>query len=927
MRILLIFLVGLLTHLRANGDRPDVLMLVVDDMNDWISLLDENAPIKTPNLERLAQRGMLFTRAYCVSPACNPSRVATLTGLRPSTSGVYGNGADWRRAMPYRKTIMQRFREAGYSVKGAGKIFHHHLEGAFHDEASFDEFQPMAAQNMPPEKLNRSPKYGSRNTDWGAWPEDETDTIDFKTANHAIKVLQDPPGMPLFLACGIFKPHSPFFAPPAYHQKESLTRPPRNPHDWRDLPSGATKLLGPKKWFWQGMRRVELEHPGSYQAFINAYAACCRFADAQIGRILDALETSPRGKSTIVVLWSDHGFHLGEKDHIEKFALWEKATHVPFIISVPERTRPGSRCDRPIDLSSLYPTLLDLCQLPPDAECDGVSVAPLLKDPQMPWQQPALMSYGKGNHAVRTARWRYIRYADGSEELYDHEQDPNEWTNLSDSSNHDNILAEHRKWLPQEETEPVPDLRRTLEKPNILLIVSEDNGPELGCYGEPFVKTPVLDQLAASGTRFANAYVPQAGCSQSRAALLTGLYPHQNGQIGLATWKFCMKDAKLPNLVRSLKQTGYRTGIIGKLHINPAEAFPFDFKAIPSSNFKRAAMDRYAHEAKHFIESSRRPFFLSVNYPDPHRPFVRQVDGKPNEPLAAHDVKPLAYMGLDSPDLRQQTADYYNCLMRLDELIGDLLAVLRHSGKAENTVIVYLGDHGADLLRGKRTSYEGGLRIPLIIRWPEGSQKQVRHELVSTLDLMPTLLAIAGAKAIPELPGRNLMPLLKGHQPEWRRYLFTEYHTHSAHNYFPQRAVRDERFKLIRNLLPDQVNPGYHFTLGKFFNGLPRTIRQASPLVQHAYETMRRPPEYEVYDLENDPHEFVNLAGNEAYVEVLDRLQKTLQTWRELTGDPLLDPGKNLRLQKEIEACRVDGQFEKSRLKLSYTDYFYGTSE
>ena len=172
------------------------------------------------------------------------------------------------------------------------------------------------------------------------------------------------------------------------------------------------------------------------------------------------------------------------------------------------------------------------------------------------------------------------------------------------------------------------------ERPNILLIVSEDNGPELGCYGEPFVRTPVLDKLAAEGARFHNAYVPQAGCSQSRAAFLTGLYPHQNGQIGLTTWKFRMYREDTPNIVRSLHDAGYRTGIIGKLHVNPASAFPFDVKKIPSSNFSRAKLSDYAKHAEAFFRAETKPFFLSVNYPDAHRPFIRQTRGLPEKPLA-----------------------------------------------------------------------------------------------------------------------------------------------------------------------------------------------------------------------------------------------------------------------------------------------------
>ena len=464
------------------------------------------------------------------------------------------------------------------------------------------------------------------------------------------------------------------------------------------------------------------------------------------------------------------------------------------------------------------------------------------------------------------------------------------------------------------------------ERPNILLIVSEDNGPELGCYGEPYVKTPVLDELAAAGVRFDRAFVPQAGCSQSRAALLTGLYPHQNGQIGLATWKFRLYDENTPNLVRSLIGAGYRTGIIGKLHINPESAFPFDFKAISSANFGRKNLNQYAAKAKEFIEASDRPFFLSVNYPDAHRPFIAKTDGLPERPLTGDDVEPLAYFGLDSPELRQQTADYYNCMSRLDSMIGDLLAVLDESGKRENTLIVYMGDHGADMLRGKRTSYEGGVRIPLILNW-KGIEELGRtsEKLVSTLDLMPTLLKVADAEAVDGLPGHSLVPFLKKESTEWRCYLFTEYHLHSAHNYFPQRTVRDERFKLVLNLMPETINPGYAFTNNRFFDGLNAIIDAAPEPVRSAYQRMERPPQYELYDLEADPHEFTNLAEEASHAEVLTRLQGELESWREQSDDPMLRPENVKRLKDEIDASMEDGTPTKARLQLNYPNYFFSS--
>ena len=462
------------------------------------------------------------------------------------------------------------------------------------------------------------------------------------------------------------------------------------------------------------------------------------------------------------------------------------------------------------------------------------------------------------------------------------------------------------------------------ELPNVLLIVSEDNGQELGVYGDPYVHTPNLDRLASEGTLFKNAYVAQAGCSQSRAAFLTGLYPHQNGQIGLATWKFKMYRDDTPNIVRSMKEVGYRTGIIGKLHVNPASAFPFDFKGISKSNFDRNDLGIYAREASGFISDSQQPFFLSVNYPDAHRPFTPQVDGIPAKLLTGDDVKALPFFGISNPQLRQQTADYYNCMSRLDTLIGDLLEVLELSGKADNTIVAYIGDHGADMLRGKRTSYEGGTRVPFIMRAPGLYKKGVvRHELVSLLDLVPTLIDLTGASPISNLPGRSLTPLMEDKPVDWRRYLFTEFHIHSAHNFYPQRTVQDDRYKLILNLLPGEINPGYQFTNDRFFDNLTATIEQAGEPFTGAYHRMSTPPKYELYDLNNDPHEFENLADASVHRNTLERLSKELQRWRESTNDPMLNHRNVLRLKEEVDACMVDGQPDKSKLTLTYTDYFF----
>ena len=438
--------------------------------------------------------------------------------------------------------------------------------------------------------------------------------------------------------------------------------------------------------------------------------------------------------------------------------------------------------------------------------------------------------------------------------------------------------------------------------PNILFIVSEDNGPEMGCYGTP-IATPHLDGLAKQGTLFRNAYVPQAGCSQSRAAFLTGLYPHQNGQIGLATWKYAMYSKTTPNVVSTLRQAGYRTGIIGKLHVNPKEAFPFDFKAIGTSNFSRKGMANYFEQARRFMNGSKRPFYLQVNFPDAHRPFIKQIDGLPAKPLTGADVEALPFMGINHPELRQQTADYYNCMMRLDTYIGRLLKVLKGTGKAKDTVVVYIGDHGADVMRGKRTSYEGGVRIPMIIRGPGARAGQRRAEMVSTLDLYPTFCEIAGASIPKTLVGRSLKPIVHGQTPEWRRYLFTEFHVHSNHNPWPQRTVRDARYKLIHNPVAGEVNPGYDFTMGKKFFAAPEAelMAKASAQVRAAYALMKKPPAFELYDLQADPHEFKNLAENPAHAQTRERLVAELRRWQKETNDPLADPAIARRLFELIQ--------------------------
>jgi N-sulfoglucosamine sulfohydrolase len=483
-----------------------------------------------------------------------------------------------------------------------------------------------------------------------------------------------------------------------------------------------------------------------------------------------------------------------------------------------------------------------------------------------------------------------------------------------------------------------PPLRES-SKPNILLIVAEDYGPEMGCYGDAFAKTPNLDQLAKQGIRFERAFVPQAGCSQSRASFLTGRYPHQHGQIGLATWGFRLYRSEIESIPKSLSRIGYATGIIGKLHVEPESAIPFDSHDIPASNFNRKNLRDYAKKADAFIAKSQqaeKPFFLSVNFPDAHDPWIRQVDGLPAQPQNAQDVRAMPYMGIDPAGMRPLIADYYNCISRLDSLVGELLLVLEKRGSSENTLVIFIGDHGADMLRGKRTCFEGGLRIPMLLRWPGKISPQVRNELVSTLDLFPTILRTAGAEALEGLAGMELQPLFdpsNSRPTPWRSHYFAEYHTHAAaSNYFPQRCVRSDRYKLIENLLPDTIHPDYANTIRKLVEDteqrgvepkldLHEEIANAPEAIRNAYELARKPPKYQLYDLQEDPFEFRNLADSSDHAQILKDLSERLNRWRQESQDPLLDPENLRKLTAEVQSVKKKAVAKD--LQWDYIDYFF----
>ncbi|MEM1227939.1 MAG: sulfatase [Planctomycetota bacterium] len=450
--------------------RPNVLFLVVDDMNDWVNCLGGyNGKTSTPHIDRLAKRGVLFTNAHCPSPKCAPSRAAVLTGMRPSTTGLYENSHWWLPNLPDVVTIPMRFRQEGYHVVGAGKIFHH--TAGNHPPNQWDDFQRLTFRadpwfrgvliNYPWSKPSPYPVgfpfsgvngLGHEN-DWGVLPIDDDEYDDAATARYAIRFLETysdrlerPESKPFFLACGFFRPHLPWYVPQAFFDQipfDDVVLPHVPDDDLEDVPAEGRRLAAARRQDLETIQRS-----GKWKHAVRAYLASTACVDQRIGKVLDALDRSGHVDNTIIVLWSDHGWHLGEKHHWHKTMLWEEATRVPLVLIAPG-FQPGV-CHRPVSLLDLFPTLNDLAGFPAEGPYDGVSLTPLMRAPDALWKRPAVIEYKRGNAAVRSEHYRYILYRDGGEELYDHRVDPDEWNNLIDQPGSRAVADRLSRWITKD---------------------------------------------------------------------------------------------------------------------------------------------------------------------------------------------------------------------------------------------------------------------------------------------------------------------------------------------------------------------------------------------------------------------------------------------------------------------------------------------
>ena len=447
-------------HAAAGNQPANVLLLIVDDLNTW--LLEDPTryagQVVAPNIQRLAKEGVLFHNAHTASPVCSPSRTAFLSGVAPWKSGVSRNGVKVGDSKVLRgvPSLFKTFQDQGYWIAKFGKVSHGYDTGVEYD-ASMNHKRTPPPPGAPLNGIARSASGKLTERDWGPTHLEESQMSDKLLADAAIKAIRRKHDKPFFISCGLLHPHYPWYVPQAYLDKyplDAIELPPVRKNDLRDASKVGQSLVN---LGWD----QKIQDKGLTKQAIRGYLASVTFSDAHIGRVLNALDNSPHRDDTIVILISDHGFHLGEKQQWTKATLWEEATDSVMMFRVPGVTMANQVCLRPVSLLDIYPTLIDLVGWSKPDHLDGESLLPLLKDPQSPRTQPAITVYD-GHMSVRTETHRYIRYWDGTTELYNRIKDPHEWVNQTDNPKFRDIKATLAGYLPPHDqvTQPLPSRQK-----------------------------------------------------------------------------------------------------------------------------------------------------------------------------------------------------------------------------------------------------------------------------------------------------------------------------------------------------------------------------------------------------------------------------------------------------------------------------------
>ncbi|MEO2026430.1 MAG: sulfatase [Fuerstiella sp.] len=481
----------------ASKDHSNILFIAIDDLNDWIGCLDGHPQVKTPHMDALARRGVLFTEAHCAAPVCGPSRVAIMSGRRAWTTGVYSNNANYPQRLPNVESMPEFLVRHGYHVMGSGKLFHgdtKYPKGAFHEYAKgipqpWPKKAILSSRQKPVYewhvggKTITFPRNGmpadrtwkdTHTFDWGPLDLPDEKFRDTAVVNWGSERLRKDYDKPFFLGVGIHLPHQPLYAPQRFHDMyppATTVLPPWLKNDLKDLSNaGRDYALIPTT---SGTHATVAKY-GQWKSAVSSYLATVTFVDHLIGGLLDELEQSEHSRNTWIVLWSDHGWHLGEKDHWGKATGWFRATRVPLMIvpprsATPEGFQAGTRCDQPVNLIDLFPTVVEMAGLGHEDGLEGKSLLPLVNDPNSAWLDHTVTTFGRGNHAITSKRWRLIQYFDGSAELYDRSTDPHEWNNLIDDPRWSHIVSEFRDKVPAE-----PNWKHFIRYGNFKAVIPSD---------------------------------------------------------------------------------------------------------------------------------------------------------------------------------------------------------------------------------------------------------------------------------------------------------------------------------------------------------------------------------------------------------------------------------------------------------------------
>ncbi|MDP7061324.1 MAG: sulfatase-like hydrolase/transferase [Planctomycetota bacterium] len=867
--------------------RPNILFIAVDDLRPQLGCYDAPEVI-SPNIDRLAARGTLFERAYCNVPVCGPSRVSVLTGLRTSS----GQWSSTDLARPF-TTMPAFFRKQGYTAISNGKVLHHMNDRSqdwseppwrsieiYHGDTDWANYNAYgiwqsedSAAFLHP-KSQRGPYFEAADVPDQAYQDGQV--ADKTIAD--LKRLKDS-GEPFFLACGFWRPHLPFNAPQRYwdlYDRDEIALA-NNRFAPQDLPMRMSSSREIDRYALVGERKASDDF---HREARHAYYASVSYVDAQVGRVIDALDALDLADDTIIVLWGDHGWNLGEHDFWGKHNTFHNSLQVPLIICAPG-AKAENRTTKLVELVDLYPTLLELSGFPSLPKLEGESIASLLHDPE-DGGKDAVFSRWSGCQAVKTDRYLYTEWNPSKSGkvdrmLFDHQLDPQENVNLAAREEAAQVVREHSALL---------------HKPNILYINVDDLGwMDLTVQGSAFYETPHIDRLAAQGMTFTNAYAAAANCAPSRACSLSGQYSPRHGvyTVGSAA-RGKSKNRKLIPIKNTLflnddnltiadilLAEGYATATIGKWHVSedplqngfevniagghwgsPSHGgyhSPFDFPNCVQEEEGEYLTDRLTDEAIAFMSEQRdQPFFLYLPFYTVHSPLQAKADKKAKyKQKAANEA--------------HRNASYAAMIESLDENVGRLMATLEELGLSDKTLVLFTSDNGGvwntskqwPLRAGKGSYYEGGIREPLFVRWPGRVEAGSRSDVpVHGVDFFPTF-AEAAVAPIPKqkiLDGVSLMPLLL------------------------QTGTLDERALFWH--FPIYLQGGNAETTDPLFRTRPGSVVRLGDWKLHEYFEDGR---IELYNLRDDIGEKKNLIAE--HPDKAMSLMGRLRDWRARTNAPV----------------------------------------